>query len=298
MLKPVYTRNQPGLHELFAELRALVDRYSGSRVLLGEFYVPIDELVTFYGTRAPELHLPLNLTLTYTQWEPSVVGRTVAEYQGRAAGRGWPTTTLDTHDQDRIVARAGLTQARVAAMLLLTQRGTPTIYYGDEIGMRGVDIPAEQAVDPQGRRTGRNRDPTRTPMQWSSDAHAGFSSVEPWLPVGADRDNANVASQSRDAGSLLTLYRRLLELRAVESVLRDGLHEPLAAGPALVAYRRRNATRRLLVVLNFVHAPKSYSLGEDGPGRVLLSSVLDREGERVADHVTLRADEGLLIALD
>jgi alpha-glucosidase len=298
MLKPVYTRNQPGLHELFVELRAFVDRYAGARVLLGEFYLTVEELVTFYGTRAPELHLPLNLFLTYSSWDPSLIGRTLAEYQGRVAGRGWPTTTLDTHDQERIVVRAGLTQARVAAMLLLTQRGTPTIYYGDEIGMRGVAIPAEQAVDPQGRRTGRNRDPTRTPMQWSSDIHAGFSSVEPWLPVGGDRDNANVATQSRDAGSLLTLYRRLLELRAAEPVLCEGLHEPLAAGPAVVAYRRRSATRRLLVVLNFVHEPTSYSLSGDGPGRVLLSTVLDREGERVGDHVTLRADEGLLIALD
>jgi hypothetical protein len=76
------------------------------------------------------------------------------------------------------------------------------------------------------------------------------------------------------------------------------LHEPLAVGPKLVAYRRRSATRRLLVVLNFVHEPASYALGDDGPGRVLLSTVLDREGERVADQVTLRADEGLLIALD
>jgi alpha-glucosidase len=297
-LKPIYTRNQPGLHELFAELRSVVDRYVGARVLLGEFYLPVEELVTFYGAGAPELHLPLNLTLTYSKWEPDVIGRIVAEYQGRVSGRGWPTMTLDTHDQHRIVARAGLTQARVAAMLLLTQRGTPTIYYGDEIGMRGVDIPSEQAVDPQGRRTGRNRDPTRTPMQWGSEINAGFSRVEPWLPIGADRATANVASQSRDAGSLLTLYRRLLELRAAEPALREGVHEPLAAGPALVAYRRRNATRRLLVVLNFVHEPASYSLGDDGPGRVLLSSVLDREGELVANHVTVRADEGLLIALD
>jgi alpha-glucosidase len=297
-LKPVYTRNQPGLHELFAELRSVVDRYAGARVLLGEFYLPVEELVTFYGAGAPELHLPLNLTLTYSKWEPDVIGRIVAEYQGRVSGRGWPTVTLDTHDQQRIVARAGLTQARVAAMLLLTQRGTPTIYYGDEIGMRGADVPPEQAVDPQGRRTGRNRDPTRTPMQWGNESHAGFSRVEPWLPIGADRATANVASQSRDAGSLLTLYRRLLELRAAEPALREGVHEPLAAGPALVAYRRRNATRRLLVVLNFVHEPTSYALGDDGPGRVLLSSVLDREGERVANHVTVRADEGLLIALD
>ena len=244
------------------------------------------------------MHLPLNLTLSYSKWQPGVIGRTIAEYQSRVSGRGWPTTTLDTHDQLRIVARAGLRQARVAALLLLTQRGTPTVYYGDEIGMRGVAIPPEQAVDPQGRRTGRNRDPTRTPMQWSNEPQAGFSTVEPWLPVGLDRDVANVASQSRDAGSLLTLYRRLLELRAAEPVLQDGVQEALTAGPALVAYRRTSASRRLLVIVNFTHERTRFALGDDAPGRVLLSSFLDREGERVSDQVTLRGDEGLLLALD
>jgi alpha-glucosidase len=295
-LLPVHTRNQPGLHELFAELRALVDAYPGDRILLGEFYLPFEELVTFYGAEMPELHLPLNLALTWTKWNAGTVARTIAEYQRCVGGRGWPTTTLDTHDQQRIVARAGLAQARVAMMLLLTQRGTPTLYYGDEIGMRGVDIPAPQAVDPQGRRTGRNRDPSRTPMQWSGDSHAGFSAVEPWLPVGVDRETANVASQSRDAGSLLTLTRRLIEVRASEPVLEEGEHEPLAAGPGIVAYRRSRAERRLIVVLNFEHAPTSFALGGER-GRVLLSSFVDREGETVEGHTRLRADEGLLIAL-
>jgi alpha-glucosidase len=294
---PVYTRNQPGIHELFAELRALVDAYPGERVLLGEFYVPFEELASYYGAEKPELNLPLNLSLTWSTWDAATIGRTIADYQAQVAERGWPTTTLDTHDQERIVARAGLEQARVAAMLLLTQRGTPTVYYGDEIGMRGVAIPAEQAVDPQGRRTGRNRDPTRTPMQWSSELHAGFSPVEPWLPVGVDYGAANVASQSRDAGSLLTLTRRLLELRAREPALQDGAHEPLAAGPGVVAYRRSGA-RRLLVALNFTHAPATYSLDHEREGRVLLTTFLDREGERVAGQVMLRADEGVLLDLD
>jgi alpha-glucosidase len=295
---PIHTRNQPGLHELFAELRTLVDRYPGDRVLLGEFYVPFEELVTFYGDAASELHLPLNLSLTWSKWDADTIGRTIAEYQALVAGRGWPTTTLDTHDQPRIASRAGIAQARVAALLLLTQRGTPTLYYGDEIGMRGVAIPPEQAVDPQGRRTGRNRDPTRTPMQWSGDTHAGFSTVEPWLPVGVDRDTANVASQSRDAGSLLTLTRRLLELRAREPVLVHGAQEPRSASPGLVPYVRAGGGRRFLVILNFAHAGASYDLRDDGAGRVLMSTFLDREGERVTDQLRLRADEGLLIALD
>jgi alpha-glucosidase len=298
-LLPIHTRNQPGLHELFAELRAAVDRYPGDRVLLGEFYMPFPELVTFYGEhRAPELHLPLNLSLTWSSWKARTIAQTIAEYQSVVAERGWPTTTLDTHDQHRIVARAGIEQARVATMLLLTQRGTPTLYYGDEIGMRGVDIPAEQAVDPQGKRTGRNRDPTRTPMQWSGELHAGFSTVEPWLPVGVDRDTANVASQSRDAGSLLTLTRRLLELRAAEPVMQDGAHEPLATDSTLVAYRRRGAAKELIVVLNLAHAPILFAMPAAAGARVLLSTFLDREGERVGGQVRLRADEGLVLSVD
>jgi len=294
---PKYTRNQPGLHELFVELRALVASYHSDRVLLGEFYVPTEELVTFYGARAPELHLPLNLSWTWSKWQADAIGPMIADYQANVAGRGWPTTTLDTHDQPRIAARAGVEQARVAALLLLTQRGTPTLYYGDEIGMRGVDTPSEQAVDPQGRRTGRNRDPTRTPMQWSDDTYAGFSTVEPWLPVGVDRATANVATQSHDAGSLLTLNRRLLELRAREPVLQGGVQELREAAAGLVAYRRGDE-RRFLVVANLTHSPTDYDLRGDGAGRVVLSTFLDREGERVADQLRVRSDEGLLIALD
>jgi alpha-glucosidase len=163
--------------------------------------------------------------------------------------------------------------------------------------MCGVAIPAEQAVDPQGRRTGRNRDPARTPMQWSGDENAGFSPVEPWLPVGLDREIANVSTQSRDAGSLLTLTRRLLELRAADATLRDGAHEPLVAGPTLVAYRRRDSVRQLLVVLNFAHAPATVQVHGDA-GVVVLSTFLDRQSERVDGQVRLRADEGLVIALD
>jgi alpha-glucosidase len=134
-------------------------------------------------------------------------------------------------------------------------------------------------------------------MQWSADARAGFSTVEPWLPVGVDRETANVASQARDAGSLLTLTRRLLELRAREPVLQAGIHEPLAGGDDVVASLRTGNSRRMLVVLNFAGAPANYALGDGGAGSVVLSTFLDREGEEVADQVRLRADEGLVIAL-
>jgi alpha-glucosidase len=296
-LKPAHTRNQPGLHDLLCELRSVLARYRRERVLLGEFYLPHEELVTFYGGQSPELHLPLNLALTWTEWRASDVSRTLERYHALVCDRGWPTTTLDTHDQPRVATRAGVGQTRVAAMLLLTQRGTPTLYYGDEIGMSGAAIPAEQAIDPQGRRTGRNRDPVRTPMQWSAELHAGFSTVEPWLPIGEDAATANVDVQGRDAGSLLTLHRRLIELRAAEPVLVEGLHEQAAAEEPIVAYRRLLPSRRVLVVLNLSGAPASYELGADAGGVVLLSAFLDREREVVEGRIALRPDEGLIVAL-
>lgn len=292
---PLHTRNQPGLHETFAEFRAELERYPGERVLLGEFYVPFEELATFYGSAAaPELHLPLNLSLTWTQWRADIVGKTIADYQTCMQDR-WPTTTLDTHDQMRIAMRAGPEHCRIAALLLLTQRGTPTLYYGDEIGMRGVSIPAREAVDPQGRRTGHNRDPARTPMQWSAERHAGFTTAEPWLPASEDAATVNVTNQAQDAGSLLTLYRRLIELRRSEPALRDGVQEPVFADPTVLVYRRRAAAACVVVALNFGADPASYEI--EGEGTVLVSSSLDRDGEVVRGQFALKPHEGLAISV-
>jgi alpha-glucosidase len=184
-------------------------------------------------------------------------------------------------------------------MLLLTQRGTPIVYYGDEIGMRGKAIPREQARDPQGRRTGRNRDSARTPMQWNATRHAGFSDVEPWLPTGDDVATLNVEAQRNDPHSLLTLYRRLIELRAKEPVLAAGTHEAVPRTPPLLVYRRRGEQRSLLVVLNMAETEAQCELVEHEPrGSLLLSTYLDRGGERIDGRATLRGSEGVVIALD
>jgi alpha-glucosidase len=300
--RPVYSRNQPGMHELLAEIRAMVDSHdrvrAEDRVLLGEFYLPVDELVTFYGDGRPELHLPVNLVLTWTEWTAQAVGRAIDEYQRSVPAHGWPTTTLTTHDQPRIARRASGDQARVAAMLLFTQRGTPTLYYGDELGMRGAAVDRLHARDPQGRRTGRNRDPERTPMQWSADRYAGFSSVAPWLPPGADLATANVAAQRADPRSMLALHRRLIELRKREPVLVDGAQSQLEREPPIVAYRRGAGARELLVALNFGSTQASCALEPSGRGRLLLSTTLERDGEEIVGAVRLAPNEGAVIALE
>lgn len=121
---------------------------------------------------------------------------------------------LGNHDNPRIASRIGLDRARLAQMLLLTLRGTPTCYYGDEIGMQDVEIPPHLIVDPIGKNApGHSRDPERTPMQWDASPNAGFSAVEPWLPVAGYYTETNVEVQRKDLRSQLALFKRLTELR-------------------------------------------------------------------------------------
>ena len=147
----------------------------------------------------------------------------VARYEAALPPGGWPNWVLGNHDQPRIAARVGQAQARIAAMLLLTLRGTPTLYYGDEIGLGHVPIPPGRAQDPWERNEpGHGRDPERTPMQWDDGQNAGFSAAEPWLPLSEDWPTRNVEGQRSDPASMLTLYRRLLALRRDHAALAVG----------------------------------------------------------------------------
>ena len=192
-------------------------------------------------------------------------------------------------------------QARVAAMLLLTLRGTPTMYYGDEIGMHAVPIAPDQVQDPFEKNVpglGLGRDPVRTPMQWSSGQWAEFSTVRPWLPVADDYRNANVELERTDASSLLSLYRRLIELRRAEPALTVGDYAALPAGDDLVAYMRKAGRRRLLIVLNFGARPRRFNLNElEAQAVLLLSTYLDRERKKLAAELQLRPDEGVIVEL-
>jgi alpha-glucosidase len=208
---------------------------------------------------------------------------------------------LGNHDKSRIATRVGAAQARVAAMLLLTLRGTPTMYYGDEIGMQDVPIPADQVRDPFEKNVpglGLGRDPERTPMQWSEDEHAGFTKAKPWLPIADDYQTVNVARERNHPGSILTLYHRLIELRRAEPALSVGEFAPLPAGGDLMAYVRKANERRLLIVLNLSARAQSFSIADlQCQGSLLLTTHLDRNREELPDKLELRADEGAIVEL-
>ena len=189
-------------------------------------------------------------------------------------------------------------------MLLMTLRGTPTCYYGDEIGMRDVKIPPERVQDPQGAYDpDYNRDPARTPMQWDASPNAGFcpEDTEPWLPVANDHDAVNVNAQHNDPLSMLTLFRNLIELRREMPPLVVGSYRPLkTVGGSIHAYLREHKGQQALVVLNFSSEPTVLDLSEVGQqGEVLCSTCLDRIVKDVdLRTLDLRANEGLIVSLE
>jgi alpha-glucosidase len=296
----LYSADRPEIHELVAELRRVVDEYD-DRVLIGEIYLPIERLVAYYGADLKGAHLPFNFQLLETRWNARGIAALIDQYEAAVPRGAWPNWVLGNHDRPRIATRVGMAQARVAAMLLLTLRGMPTLYYGDELGMRNVPIAPEQVRDPYEKNVpgiGVGRDPCRTPMQWDSSPSAGFTSGEPWLPVADDYPVVNVQSERADPTSILSLYRALLALRRAEQALSIGRYEPVAMTGDLVAYVRSHGERRFLVALNLGSEPHAVAYTEAGShASIVLSTHLDRAGERVRDTLSLRADEGVIVAL-
>src|SRR3954468_5704361 len=230
-LIPVHTTDRPEVHGIVERMRALFDEYT-DRVIIGEIYLPVERLVQYYGTDLRGAHLPFNFQLIQSKWDARHIARLIAEYEAALPPGAWPNWVLGNHDQHRIASRVGLAQARVAAMLLLTLRGTPTLYYGDEIGMQDVPIAPDQVRDPFEKNVpgiGVGRDGCRTPMQWNANANAGFSAVAPWLPVAADFTHENVVNLTADRRSILNLYRALIRLRKTHRVLVTGSYRPVAA---------------------------------------------------------------------
>ena len=184
-------------------------------------------------------------------------------------------------------------------MLLLTLRGTPTLYYGDEIGMQQVAIAPEEVRDPFEKNVpglGIGRDGCRTPMQWDSTANAGFSSAAPWLPVANDFAHENVANLDADRTSILHLYKALIEYRREDETLTHGIYEPIAAENDLLIYARRIENLSTVVILNIATDPVSVISDTIGlEGEIQLSTYLDRTGEQIARSLDLRGNEGVIL---
>ncbi len=297
----LHTEDQPGMHEIMQAMRTLTDDYD-QRLLIGELYLPIERLMHYYGKQFDELHLPFNFQLvTLPTWDAQSVRHVVEAYETALPQGAWPNWVLGNHDRPRIASRVGREQARVAHMLLLTLRGTPTCYNGDELGMQDVAVPPELMHDPPGKDNPANsRDPARSPMPWTDEVNAGFSpdGVRTWLPIADDYQTFNVATEQCDPHSFLTLVHQLLTLRRSLSALTVGSQQSVdQSNPSCFVYLRQDAHRRCLVMLNFSSQKQVVTLSEWEQGSALLSTHLDREGALPLEEVQLRANEGLLIEI-
>jgi len=296
-LLPLYTTDQSEVHDVIAGMRRVVDAFD-NRVLIGEIYLPIERLVTYYGKDLLGAHLPFNFALLAARWSAREIENIIREYEQALPNGAWPNWVLGNHDRPRIASRVGAEQARVAAMLLLTLRGTPTLYYGDEIGMQQVAIAPDQVRDPFEMNVpglGVGRDGCRTPMQWDATRNGGFSTVTPWLPLAAGAMHDNVSNMAADPTSILSLYKRLIELRKHRPALRWGSFELVAAKDDLLVYLRKADDSSLMITLNFGSEPAA--LVSDAValrGSILLSTFLDRDGEAISGSLDLRGNEGLI----
>jgi alpha-glucosidase len=296
-LLPVFNSDRTEVHDLVAAMRSVLDSYH-ERVLIGEIYLPVNRLVSYYGKDLNGASLPFNFQLMLCAWRAGVIAQIILEYEKALPAGAWPNWVLGNHDQARIASRVGPAQARVAAMLLLTLRGTPTMYYGDEIGMTDVPVPQKEVRDPAEKNEpgiGLGRDPERTPMPWENSPGAGFSHVKPWLPLGADYATVNVTKLLGQRDSILSLYRALIRLRQANEALISGCLEGVAAYGPVLRYERRYDGQHLAILLNLGHAQEEVPLVY---GHVVISTYLDRTDELVDGKVSIRPSEGLIVNLE
>jgi alpha-glucosidase len=245
----------------------MIDEFAGDRVLIGETNAQrMNQIVSMYGRHHDELQLPMNFNLFWSNFSAASYNRELAAWESQKGG--WPLLFFSNHDFPRSYTRLGdglhdAAIARVMAVMLLTARGTPIIYYGEELGMANGDPDLIRSA----RENSGNfrqppfdaRDAMRTPMQWDASANAGFTRGTPWLPVESTAESVNVAEESRDADSLLQLYRRLIRIRKANRALTLGSYIPLnvseenGGSSAVFSYMRRDARSKeaLVITMNF-----------------------------------------------
>jgi alpha-glucosidase len=299
----VYDEDRPEVHEIIRSWRTILDRY-GDRMMVGEVYIfDPSRVATYYGNGEDELSLAFNFSFLWTAWDAAAFRMQVDQIEDLLPAKAQPTYVLSSHDVPRHRTRfedsiQGDARARLSALMLLTLRGTPFLYYGEEIGMRDGFIPQERICDPVGKRfPGLGRDPERTPMQWQAGHNAGFSSApETWLPIPSGTEQINVAGQLDDPASLLSFYRRLIWYRKQTPCLTQGEYRPIDSAAGTYVYERALAAERMIVALNFESAPRKVHLAGFGRGKVELATDPPRTGSDVdLANFELGPVEGLIV---
>ncbi|OHE68086.1 MAG: hypothetical protein A2Z99_15190 [Treponema sp. GWB1_62_6] len=259
----IHDRDQPEIHGICREIRVIADSYPGDRVLIGEIFCRDPrQAASYHGAELDELHMAFNFDLLYRKWSARELRGSIRRWYDALPPGAWPNMTLSNHDQPRHIwrfrgrnAAETAARSRVAACLLLTLRGTPFIYYGEELGMAQGIIARKDLRDPLGIKTwplrSLGRDGERTPMQWDAGPAAGFTSGKPWLPVNPGWKYRNVEAELTESGSLLSWYRELIVLRKASVALREGDIEFLDGGDDdCICFLRSGGKERFMVALN------------------------------------------------
>ena len=265
----LYDYDQPEMIDALAELRTILDSYS-QRAAVGETFGPDPRRVASY-CGDEKLHMAFSFEFTECPWQPAAFLKAIQRWEKALEGIGWPCYVLSNHDKPcRHVSRYGGRHpdavAKVAATLLLTLRGTPFLYYGEEIGMPNVPLRRSQLLDPASRRYWPflSRDSGRAPMQWDRSPNAGFTTSEPWLPIHHGYQDRNVAAQRKDPLSIFSFYRDLIRLRRRSPALHKGSFKSLTSHPTRgLAYLREAPKEQALIGLNFSHRPYRLRLDYD-----------------------------------
>ena len=253
----IYNCDLPEMMDVLAEIRELLDRYEDAYAVGETFLGSPEKAAGYCGEKA--LHQAFLFDFLECRWNPKCFSKVVKEWEAALEETNWPNYVLNNHDVKRSASRYSQGEdderLKVAAAMLLTLRGTPFLYYGEEIGMREVKLTRGQILDPVGQRFWpfyKGRDGCRTPMQWSSGKNAGFSSDSPWLPLHPDWPDRNVENHEKGPESLLNFYKGLIALRKSEPVLLKGSLEFLEDMPSgMMAYRRELDARNAWIYLNF-----------------------------------------------
>ncbi|MCA9603878.1 MAG: DUF3459 domain-containing protein, partial [Myxococcales bacterium] len=303
-----HTMFQPECHDFLRKVREVADTFPGERVLISEAYTDdAAGLLPYYGAKGEEIQLPFNFQLMRaTKLDAAELRGLVGEVEKSLDGR--PTTwVLGNHDQPRPIDRFAPTHAPAAtrtriaktlATLLLTLRGSPFLYYGDELGMVTTDPKRLADVqDPVGKRywpANKGRDGERTPMQWDASPEAGFTTGTPWLPVPKGARTTNVAVERNDSASIWNFYRELIALRRRHPALTHGALHLLETDDAVFAYERATSDERIVVAINTAATTRTLVL--QGSANVLLSNARERDAT-LEQSVSLAPNEAVLLML-
>ncbi|HSW87757.1 MAG TPA: alpha-amylase family glycosyl hydrolase [Candidatus Saccharimonadales bacterium] len=297
----IRTTQQPELYTMIKNFNEIVSAYEGDKFIVTESYVDLPALVKLYQAGTKQ-HAPFNFQFISLPWEAKVYKEFIDEFDKQIGEQYLPTYVLGNHDRSRVSSRIGQNGARVAALLQLTVRGVPTIYNGEEIGMEDSIIPENKVQDPFEKNVpgmGLGRDPERTPMQWTSGEYAGFSEVEPWLPIPETAKEINAAVEDNDPKSMLQLYKILLRIRRISNPLLFGTYTSLpVTNTHVFAYVREYEGEKILIVLNFSDNEQTVTLPYTN-AEIIINTFLDKKsGEKIAiTEFSLQPHEGYLLKI-